>query len=201
MKKKLYTILTVLMIVMLTTSPALARGAVKLSNITFELGSLISNGSASGLGNTDWVLVMDAVGHAGVTCTNNGGNDVPGQSYPHVDGSGVSTLPGNDPLRKNGRSPYSVTAKSEFEKTQYISWDEGGCPNSNWTAHIDFVYWDFATVYAFDPANYDPNNINYSLAEARYEFQCVTTYTGPNTTENTFDDGTVSCTQTYPAKK
>ena len=196
MKRKLYTILTVLMIVMLTTSPVFARGAIKLGNVTFELGSLISNGFASGLGNTDWVLIMDAVGHAGVTCTNNGGNDVPGQSYPHVDGSGVTTLPGNDPLRKNGRSPYSVTAKSEFEETQYIPWDEGGCPNSNWTAHIDFVYWDSATINV-----YDPLDTSFSTSVATYEFQCVTTYTGPNTTATTFDDGTVSCTQTYPAKK
>jgi len=195
MKKKLYTILAVLMIVMLTASPVLARGAIKLSGSDFSLGSLISTGFASGLGSTDWVLVLDASGHAGVTCTNNGSNDVPGQSFPHVEGSGVSTLPGSDPLRKNGKSPYSVTAKSEYEETRYISWYDGGCPNSNWTAHIDFIYWDFATINV-----YDPTDTSFSNPVATYEFACVTTYTGPNSTASTFDDGTVSCTQTYPAK-
>ena len=195
MKRKLYTILTVLMIVMLTTSPVLARGAIKLSEVTFSLGSLISKGFASGLGSTDWVLVLDAEGHAGVICTNNGGNDVPGQSYPHVDGSGISTLPGSDPLRKNGKSPYAVTAKSEFETIQYIPWDEGGCPNSNWTAKIDFIYWDFATINV-----YDPLDTSFSAPVATYKYQCVTTYTGPNSTATTFDDGTVSCKQTYPTK-
>lgn len=195
MKRKLYTVLAVLMIVMLTTSPALARGAIKLSGATFSLGSLISNGFATGLGSTDWVLVMDAAGHAGVTCTNNGGNDVPGQSYPHVEGSGVTTLPGSDPLRKNGKSPYAVTAKSEFEETRYISWDEGGCPNSNWTARIDFIFWDSATINV-----YDPSDTAFSTPVATYKFACVTTYTGPNSTATTFDDGTVSCIQTYPTK-
>jgi len=195
MKRKLYTILAVLMIVMLSTSPAFARGAIKLSGSEFSLGSLISTGYASGLGSTDWVLVMDASGHAGVTCTNYGGNDVPGQSAPHVEGRGVQTLSGDDVLRKNGKSPYMVTAKSEYETSQYISWDEGGCPNSNWTARIDFIYWDAATINA-----YSPLDTSFSTPVATYKFACVTTYTGPNSTPSTFDDGTVSCTQTYPTK-
>jgi len=207
MKKKLYIVLTILMIVMLTTSPALARGAIKLSSpsdsVDFTLGSLIADGTGSGLGNTDWVVVLNGSGHAGVICTNNGENDVPGQSFPHVVGSGVQVLFGDSHLRDNGKQQYEVVAKSEYEgpDAKTLTWYEGGCPNSNWTARIDFVYWDFATLYAFDPANYDPDNINYSLAEVRYEFQCVTTYTGPSgEPDNTFDDGFVSCKQTYPTK-
>ena len=196
MKNKLYVILTVLMIVMLGTSPVFARGAVKLSGSEFSLGSLISRGFASGLGSTDWVLVLDGDGYAGVICTNNGTNDVPGQSFPHVVGSGIQTLSGNDALRKNGKSPYVVTAKSAYEETQYITWEEGGCPNSNWTARIEFIFWDSATINV-----YDPSDTGFSTPVATYEFACVTTYTGPNTTgDTTFDDGIVSCTQTYPTK-
>jgi hypothetical protein len=183
------------MIVMLRTSPVFARGAIELSSVDFSPGSLISKGFASGLGSTDWVLVLDGVGHAGVICTNNCENDVPGQSFPHVVGSGIQTLSGNDALRKNGRSPYIVIAKSEYETARYIAWDEGGCPNSNWTARINFLYWDFATIKV-----YEPSDTSFSNPAATYEFQCVTTYTGPNSTPSTFDDGTVSCTQMYPAK-
>jgi hypothetical protein len=207
MKTKLYKILTILMIVMIGTSPVFARGAISLSSnstpVDFTLGSLIANGTGTGLGNTDWEVVLNGVGHAGVICTNNGENDVPGQSFPHVVGSGVQLLDGESTLRKNGKELYVVTAKSEYEgeDAKILTWYEGGCPNSNWTARIEFVYWDFATLYAFDPANYDPDNIDYSLAEARYEFQCVTTYTGPRgDPDSTFDDGTVSCIQTYPTK-
>jgi len=195
MKKKLYIILTMLLIAMLTTTPVFARGAIKLSKISFDLGSLISTGYAGGLGNTDWVLVLDGTGHAGVICTNNGENDVPGQSSPHVEGRGVDIVNGNDPLKKNGKSPYEVIAKSGYEESQFISWEDGGCPNSNWTAKIDFVYWDTATINAYDPTDTDFLN-----PVATYEFECVTTRTGPNGTDSTFDDGTVSCVQTYPVK-
>jgi len=195
MKRKLVTIVTVLLIAMMVTSSALAGNAIKLSNVDWKLGSLISKGFASGLGNTDWVLVLDGVGHAGVICTNHGSNDVPGQSFPHVVGRGITTLPGSDPLRKNGKSPYYVAAQSEYESVQYIPWDEGGCPNPNWTARIDFVFWDFAVINV-----YSPLDTNFATPVATYQYRCETTYTGPNSTPTTFDDGRVSCTQIYPTK-
>lgn len=193
MTKKQITLLAILMIIILAVSPVSAGGAIKLSG-SFKLGSLISKGFATGLGNTDWVLVLDGVGHAGVVCTNKGENDVPGQSFPHVEGSGIQVLTGNDPLRKNGKSPYEVTAKSQYEETQYISWEEGGCPNSNWTARVDFIFWDSASITV-----YDPLDTGYLNPVATYKYECVTTYTGPNGTATTFDDGSVSCVKTYPA--
>ena len=146
MKRKLYTVFTVLMIVMMTTSPALARGAIKLSGITFDLGSLIAEGFASGLGNTDVTVVLDASGIPAVTCTNYGGNDVPGQSYPKISASGQQTLDGNDPIRKNGKSPFFT----ETDDPETLPWDEAGCPNSNWTGHIDFIFWTDALISVYD---------------------------------------------------
>jgi hypothetical protein len=146
MKRKLYTVLTVLMVVMLTTSPALARGAIKLSGITFDLGSLIAKGFASGLGNTDVTVVLDASGIPAVTCTNYGGNDVPGQSYPKVSASGQQALTGGDPLRKNGKAAFFT----ETDDPTTLTWEEAGCPNSNWTGHIDFIFWTDALISVYD---------------------------------------------------
>lgn len=165
MKKKLYTILTALLITLLTTSPVFARGAVKLSNVTFSLGSLIATGYAGGLGTTDVTVVLDASGVPAVTCTNYGGNDVPGQSYPKVSATGQQTLLGNDPLRKNGRAAFLT----ETDDPETIPWDVAGCPNSNWTAHIDFIFWKNATVSVFDtPTGVLLTKQNYTCNTTRY---------------------------------
>jgi hypothetical protein len=178
------------------TTPAGAGGGIKLSS-SFKLGSLIADGIATGLGKTDWVLKLDGVGHAAVICTNNGSNDVPGQSSPHVDGTGTQSLPGDSQLRKNGKSPFSVEAlpDAEANPTEF-DWVAGGCPNSNWTARVDFVYWDYAKITV-----YSPLDTSFSSPVATYEYQCVTTRTGPaGDPDSTFDDGTVACTQTFPTK-
>lgn len=149
MKNKLTIALTVLLILMLGTSTVFAGGAVKLSNIQFSLGSLIASGFASGLGNTDVTIVLDASGIPVVTCVNNGGNSAPGQSYPKISATGQQTLDGDDPIRKNGRSPFIT----ETDDPETISWDEAGCPNSNWTGHIDFIFWTEATISVYDTAS------------------------------------------------
>src|ERR1044071_9918987 len=60
MKKNLYTILSVLLIAMLSTSTVYA-GGLKLYG-AFSIGSLIFSGSATGLGNTDVTIVINAIG-------------------------------------------------------------------------------------------------------------------------------------------
>lgn len=60
---------------------------------------------------------------------------------------------------------------------------------------IDFISWDPAVINV-----YDSLDTGFSIPVATYEYQCVTTFTGPNSTATTFDDGVVSCVQTYPTK-
>ena len=148
MKKKLLSLLSALLITILITSTAGAGGIVKLGFVEFSLGSLIAQGYASGLGNTDVTIVLDASGIPAITCTNNGGNDVPGQSSPKVSASGQTSLLGNDPVRKNGRSPFGV----ETVDPGTVPWDEADCPNSNWTARIDFIFWTNATISVHNTA-------------------------------------------------
>ena len=154
MKNKLYTILTILLITMLTTSPVFARGAIKLSEVTFSLGSLIATGFASGLGNTDVTLVLDASGEAHITCINYGGNTVPGQSYPKIDAVGTQSLAGGDPRSKNGRTPFNT----ETDDPEFVAWDAAGCPNSNWAGHIDAIFWTGGTISVYPGLYIDLNN-------------------------------------------
>jgi len=163
MNKRLFTILTVLLIATLATSTASAGGGVKLSGVSFSLGSLIANGYASGLGNTDVTVVLDASGIPAIACTNNGGNDVPGQSSPKISATGQQTLDGNDPIRKNGKSPFFT----ETNDPTTIAWDAAGCPSSNWTAHIDFIFWTNAKLSVYSTST------NTLLASQKYT--CTTT--------------------------
>ncbi len=148
MKKKIYIVMTMLLIAMLAATPVFARGNIKLSGIAFDLGSLIATGYAGGLGNTDVTIELDASGIPAVTCTNHGGNDVPGQSYPKISAVGNQSLLGDDPIRKNGKSPFFT----ETDDPETISWDAAGCPNSNWTANVDFIFWTDATISVYDTA-------------------------------------------------
>ena len=150
MKKTVAVLYAFLASILITTS-ALAGGSVKLSIVTFNLGSLIANGTLTGLGNTDVTVVLEASGIPVIFCTNNGSNEVPGQSSPRISASGRQALPGSDPLRKNGRSPFDVETDNPD-----LAWDAAGCPNSNWSARVDFVFWTNATIRVFDTNTGEP---------------------------------------------
>ncbi len=169
MKKRIFSLFSALMIAVLIFSPAGAAGSVKLS-ASWSLGSLIAQGYASGLGKTDVNLVLEASGPAAIICTNNGENDVPGQSYPKVLAYGLDTLPGSDPLRKNGRAPFYAETVDPTD----VTWEEGGCPNSNWTARIDFIFWDHATIYVYDLyTNVLLTKVDYICTTTRTTVKCT----------------------------
>ena len=169
MKKKILSVLSALLVSVFLTTSALAGASIKLSSVTFSLGSLIANGTLTGLGRTDVTVVLDASGVPVITCTNNGSNDVRGQSSPKVSASGEQSLLGNDPIRKNGKSPFDV----ETTDPDVIAWDAAGCPNANWTGHVDFIYWTDATISVYDTATYSPSaqpltQRNYTCTTTRF---------------------------------
>jgi hypothetical protein len=146
MKKNVFSLLSVLLMLTLLTTPASAGGGIRLTNISFKLGSLIANGTLTGLGKTDVAVVLDASGIPLITCINQGENSVPGQSSPKVSASGNQFLDGNDPIRKNGKSAFDV----ETVDPETIPWDEADCPNANWTGRIDKILWTDATITVKD---------------------------------------------------
>jgi hypothetical protein len=168
MNKKILAIASALLIATLVISTA-GASSIKFS-ASFSLGSLKADGFVSGLGNTDVTLVLDASGIPAITCINNGSNPVPGQSFPKVSAEGTDVLPGNSPLRKNGKAPYTAEASAPAT----IPWDQAGCPNANWTAMITFVFWTDAKITVFDTATGLP------LASQRYT--CTTTLTSVSCT-------------------
>jgi hypothetical protein len=188
MKKILYPVFTAILIAVMLVSSA-GAGGYKLSS-AFTLGSLIANGFATGLGATDWKIALDASGTGAVVCVNNGSNPVPGQSAPRVDGKATQDIPKTQ-ITKNGKASFSMKAVPPEEASGYtLDWVQGGCPNSNWTAYVDFVYWDHAVISLKDPLTLE--------TVATFKYVCVTTRTGPRGDPNsTFDDGIVSCTEYF----
>ncbi|HUG33348.1 MAG TPA: hypothetical protein VMJ90_01160 [Anaerolineales bacterium] len=163
MTRKLFSFVAVLLAMVLTTSTAAAGGNVKLSGIQFSLSSLVASGFASGLGNTDVTVVLDAAGIPDVTCTNSGSNQAPGQNPSRVSALGAQYLI-HENYTKNGRSPFSVETE---EPQPGLTAKQLGCPNNNWTASIDFVYWTEATLSVFDTAT--------GALLSQQNYTCVTT--------------------------
>ncbi len=168
MNKKLFAIASSALIAMLVVTNAFA-GGIKFSS-NFSLGSLIAQGTITGIGNTDVTMVLDASGIPAITCVNQGGNQVPGQSFPKVSAEGSTYLPGDSLLRKNGTSPYGV----ETQPPAQLTWQQAGCPNSNWTAIITFVYWTNATISVYDTGT--------GALLAQQNYACTTTATSVSCT-------------------
>lgn len=147
MNKKLFSLLSVLLVVILFTSPVSAGGNVGLRSVAFYPGSLIATGVFTGLGGySEGVDVkLAASGIAVVSCTNQGGNEAPGQN-PNVSASGDQAI-GPQEITKKGTAPMNVRAVPGP-----ITATEGGCANENWTAEIVNVLWTNATIYVYDAA-------------------------------------------------
>jgi hypothetical protein len=168
MKTKISSLLIVSLLVILMASPVSAGPGIGLSGARFSLGSLIAQGTLTKLGNTDVNVMLDGSGIPAITCTNHGRNDVPGQSSPKVSAAGRQSLLGNSPVRKNGKSPFDV----ETVDPTSVPWDAAGCPNSNWTARIDFIFWTNATIRVYDIAT--------NTLQVEQNYKCSTTRTPPS---------------------
>jgi hypothetical protein len=143
-KRKGFSILTAVMAAILITTTVFA-GSIRFS-ATFSLGSLVAKGDVVGVGNQDVKFVLEATGFPDVTCTNQGGNQAPGQNPPKVSASGEQLLFGDDEVRKNGKSPFGV----ETVDPEFVDPITYGCPNASWTATVDFIYWTEATITVYD---------------------------------------------------
>ncbi|RIH83771.1 hypothetical protein Mterra_02183 [Calidithermus terrae] len=141
-----------------------------IGRVTFSLGSLVAEGDVA-LGNLDAVVTLTAGGVPLVTCTSPGGNQAPGQNPPRVSGSDSQTVERS--FTKNGRSPFVLEADAQTA----LSAKRLGCPNNNWKASIDFVFWDRAVLTL-------TNSATGAMLEKRV-FACVTQR----------DPDSVSCTE------
>jgi len=178
MKRKFYTLATVLLIAMLAITPVYAGGI----SGSWGLGSIKFDGTAWGFGK-DATVSIDAVGVPLVNCFAPGSsNPAPGQNPPKVYAS--DSQDGSDYWLGKGKFEIHLGADANFDGW---SAETAGCPNDNWGFQVYFVNWESATVTVVN-----------SKDNTRYQqtYSCTTTYTGidyNNTPDNTLDDGTITC--------
>ncbi len=111
--------------------------------------TLTVSGALKGLGNGDWMITVTAIATPTTTCTEQGGNQAPGQNPGDVPVVGRQIYPPT--TRSNGSKPFSVTTDPPTQPT----WDQAGCPNSNWTGHIDDLTFTSFTIYVEQPVGSD----------------------------------------------
>jgi hypothetical protein len=174
MKRKITSVFTALLAAILITSTVFA-GSIKLSRVTFSLGTdtttdsggftamstmetsgettssptLGTQGTMTGLGEQDVRVVLVASGLPVVSCTNLGSNMAPGQNPSKVTAFGEIPLTGDVSTTNNGRYLFGVQTEQLTELDPIVY----GCPNENWTASIDFVFWEIATIKVLDAQN------------------------------------------------
>lgn len=131
MKKKLSTILTVLLIAMFTISTADAGRGIKISSADFSLGSLIADGTLNGTDKATVTVILTAEG----TCTF-------GEETLTVFASDTQVLWGNE---ENEESEGKNT-KRQFHLETY---NPGDCSNDT-EGSDGFVFWTKATISVYN---------------------------------------------------
>ena len=160
MKRKTISLLIAMLLVTLMVTPALAGPGISLSGVKFSLGSLIAEGDVTHLSTTDVKVTLQASGTPAITCTNQGSNSAPGQNPARISATDAQNL---QDIIKNGRAPFDL----EADALATLPGKQGGCPNNNWTAHVDFVFWDNADIIV--------TNLAGDTVYLQQSYSCITT--------------------------
>ncbi len=143
--------ITLLVILSLTIPAAMAanvhlKGGKKAKPAFYDGGlTLNASGELAGLGNEDVMVTLVATADVTATCTNQGGNQAPGQNPAPITVSGSQAIPKEE--IKNGNTPFSVT--TEEPETPIPGAPD--CPNPNWSEDITDLSFTSATITVEQP--------------------------------------------------
>ena len=134
-------------VALLTATLLLGVSVVYAANVHFKRSPTVTdNGNTltvcaalAGLGNEDVVITLSVTAAVDTTCISPGGNEAPGQNRIPFAASVSRTI--RSTQIKNGNVSFCVTTPGPR-----ISAREAGCPNNNWTARIDDVEFESATI-------------------------------------------------------
>jgi len=130
----------------LASSVHLKFGANSAPNFVDKGLPLNAAASLAGLGNEDVLVTLTATANATSTCTNQGGNQAPGQNPAAVTVSGSESIPASE--IKNGNVAFNVTTESPVTPIPGAP----GCPNPNWRQDITDLSFTTATITVEQPA-------------------------------------------------